>query len=41
MSNDNVEVINSMGKLNATGFKNIDSEGKIVFKGIATFVSHD
>ena len=40
-SNDDVEVINSMGTLNAEGFKNLDSEGKILFKGKVTFVSHD
>ena len=40
-SNDNVEVINSMGILNAEGFTNLDSEGKILFKGKVTFVSHD
>ena len=40
-SKDDVEVINSMGTLNAEGFKNLDSEGKILFKGKVTFVSHD
>lgn len=40
-SQNNVKVINSMGTLNAKGFKNIDSEGKIIFKGEVTFVSHD
>ena len=40
-SENNVKVINSMGTLNAKGFKNIDSEGKIIFKGEVTFVSHD
>ena len=40
-SNNNVEVINSMGTLNAKGFKNIDSESKIFFKGEVTFKSHD
>jgi len=40
-SDHNVEVINSMGTLNATGFKNLDSEGKIIFKGKVTFVTHD
>ena len=40
-SKDDVEVINSMGILNAEGFTNIDSEGKILFKGKVTFVSHD
>ena len=40
-SNDDVEVINSMGILNAEGFTNLDSKGKILFKGKVTFVSHD
>ena len=40
-SKDDVEVINSMGILNAEGFTNTDSEGKILFKGKVTFVSHD
>ena len=40
-SEDDVEVINSMGILNAEGFTNLDSEGKILFKGEVTFISHD
>ena len=40
-SKDDVEVINSMGILNAEGFTNLDSDGKILFKGKVTFVSHD
>ena len=40
-SKDDVEVINSMGVLNAEGFTNLDSEGKILFKGEVTFISHD
>jgi len=40
-SKDDVEVINSMGILNAESFTNLDSEGKILFKGKVTFVSHD
>ena len=40
-SKDDVEVINSMGILNAEGFTNLDSEGKILFKGKVTLVSHD
>ena len=40
-SKDNVEVINSMGILNAEGFTNLDSEGKIIFTGKVTFISHD
>jgi hypothetical protein len=34
-------VINSMGTLDAKGFRNIDSEGKIYFDGIVIFKSHD
>ena len=40
-SKDDVEVINSMGILNAESFTKLDSEGKILFKGKVTFVSHD
>ena len=40
-SKDDVEVINSMGILNAEGFTNLDSEGKIIFTGKVTFISHD
>ena len=40
-SKDDVEVINSMGILKAEGFTNLDSEGKILFKGKVTFISHD
>ena len=40
-SNENVEVVNSMGILNAKGFKNLDSEGKIFFYGDVTFRSND
>jgi hypothetical protein len=40
-SRDYVEVINSMGILNAEGFTNLDSDGKILFKGKVTFISHD
>ena len=40
-SSNNVEVINSMGTLNAKGFRNEDSEGKIFFKGEVIFNSHD
>ena len=40
-SKDDVEVINSMGILNAEGFTNLDSDGKILFKGGVTFISHD
>ncbi|MFL2533490.1 MAG: hypothetical protein ACJ0RM_00865 [Alphaproteobacteria bacterium] len=40
-SNKNVEVINSMGILKAKGFKNFDSEGKILFEGEVNFESHE
>ena len=40
-SDNKVKVINSKGVLEAQGFKNLDSEGKIFFKGKATFKSHD
>ena len=36
-----VQVLNSMGTLDAKGFRNIDSEGKIYFDGIVIFKSHD
>ena len=36
-----VQVINSMGTLNAQGFKNIDSENKIYFDGSVTFITND
>jgi lipopolysaccharide assembly outer membrane protein LptD (OstA) len=32
-SDENVEVINSMGLLKAQGFKNLDYDGKIFFEG--------
>ena len=40
-SNKSVQVINSMGTLDAKGFRNIDSEGKIYFDGIVIFKSHN
>ena len=40
-SKKSVQVINSMGTLDAKGFRNIDSEGKIYFDGNAIFKSHD
>ena len=40
-SKKSVQVINSMGTLDAKGFRNIDSEGKIYFDGIVIFKSHD
>jgi len=40
-SKKSVQVINSMGTLDAKGFRNIDSEGKIYFDGVVIFKSHD
>tara|TARA_Y100001936_G_C15588162_1_gene415551 strand:+ start:134 stop:559 length:426 start_codon:yes stop_codon:yes gene_type:complete len=40
-SNKDVEVTNSMGTLNAKGFKNLDTESKIYFIGEVTFKSHE
>ena len=40
-SKKSVQVINSMGTLDAKGFRNIDSVGKIYFDGIVIFKSHD
>ena len=40
-SKKSVQVINSMGILDAKGFRNIDSEGNIYFDGIVIFKSHD
>ena len=40
-SKKSVQVINSMGTLDAKAFRNIDSEGKIYFDGIVIFKSHD
>ena len=37
-SDENVEVINNMGLLKAQGFKNLDYDGKIFFKGEVEFV---
>ena len=37
-SDENVEVINSMGLLKAQGFKNLDYDGKIFFEGEVEFV---
>ncbi len=37
-SNESVEVINKMGFLKAQGFKNLDYDGKIIFKGEVEFV---
>ena len=36
-----VQVINSMGILNAQGFRNIDSENKIYFDGSVIFIIND
>lgn len=41
LSNQRVEVINSMGVLNAKGFKNFDSEGRIFFDGEVNFSTHE
>ena len=38
ISNEPVKVVNSMGTLNAKGFKNLDYEGKIIFQGEIEFV---
>ncbi len=40
-SKKSVKIINSMGTLNAKGFKNKDAEGKIFFEGDVVFRSHD
>ena len=40
-SKRSVQVINSMGTLDAKGFRNIDLEGKIYFDGVVIFKSHD
>ena len=40
-SKKSVQVINSMGTLDAKGFRNVDSEGKVYFDGIVIFKSHD
>ena len=40
-SNNIVEIVNSMGTLNAKGFKNLDQEGKIYFDGKVVFKTHD
>ena len=37
-SNDPVKVINSMGKLKAKGFENLDYESIIIFKGDIEFI---
>ena len=37
-STESVEVINSMGRLKAQGFRNLDYDGKIFFEGKVTFV---
>jgi GTP-dependent phosphoenolpyruvate carboxykinase len=41
LSDQSVEVVNSMGTLRAQGFKNFDSKGKIIFEGEVTFKSHE
>tara|TARA_B100001057_G_C22780658_1_gene923517 strand:+ start:1167 stop:1592 length:426 start_codon:yes stop_codon:yes gene_type:complete len=40
-SDNNVKVINSMGELQAKGFKNLDYERKIYFEGEVTFIIYD
>ncbi len=40
-SDENVEVINSMGLLKAQGFKNLDNDNKIFFKGDVEFVINE
>ncbi len=40
-SDEAVEVINSMGILNAEGFKSLENEGKIFFKGEVEFVTNE
>jgi len=40
-SKKSVQVINSIGVLDAKGFRNIDSKGKIYFDGIVILKSHD
>tara|TARA_Y200000002_G_scaffold3529_1_gene3232 strand:- start:1094 stop:1522 length:429 start_codon:yes stop_codon:yes gene_type:complete len=40
-SNESVEVINKMGFLKAQGFKNLDYDGKIIFKGEVEFVINE
>ena len=40
-SEKSVQVINSIGTLDAEGFRNIDSKGKIYFDGIVILKSHD
>ena len=40
-SKKSVQVINSMGTLDAQGFRNVDSQGKIYFDGIVIFKSHE
>tara|TARA_B100000963_G_scaffold129624_1_gene113079 strand:- start:5186 stop:5614 length:429 start_codon:yes stop_codon:yes gene_type:complete len=40
-SDEAVEVINSMGILNAKGFKSLEYEGKIIFKGEVEFVINE
>ena len=41
LSDQSVEIINSMGTLSAQGFKNFDKKGKIIFEGEVTFKSHE
>ena len=40
-SDEAVEIINSMGILNAKGFKSLEYEGKIIFKGEVEFIINE
>ena len=40
-SNEAVEVINSMGVLKAEGFRSLEYESKIIFKGVVEFVTNE
>ena len=40
-SDEAVEVINSMGILNAKGFTSLEYEGKIIFKGVVEFFTNE
>ena len=40
-SDEAVEIINSMGILNAKGFKSLEYEGKIIYKGEVEFIINE
>ena len=40
-SDEAVEIINSMGILKAEGFKSLEYESKIIFKGVVEFVTNE